>query len=160
MRKDFSLRPVSQVLEKILPSYGLNARLAEWSLKAKWREIVGEQVAAHSQPIRLSFKRLVVMIDSPAWVQHLTFLKPELIEKLKRSLSGEPITEITFRVGSLSESTPALKPSSSIMPRPCLNAEEIALVEEYLRPLEDPALKERVRSLITKFFLGSQKQGS
>ena len=149
-----SFHRISNVLEKILPSYGLKARLAEWSLKLKWREIVGRQVAAHSEPNRLNFKRLVVMVDSPAWVQHLTFLKPELTEKIQRSLGKEAVTEIRFKVGSLSKNSSS--PSFSPLARPLrtrLDEDEVVLVEEYLRPLQDPTLKERLRSLITRSFL-------
>ncbi len=154
MTQDPSLHRISNVLKNILPSYGLRTRLVEWSLRQQWRDLVGEQVAAHSEPIRLNFKRLLVMVDSPAWVQHLTFLKPELMEKIQRSLGKETITEIRFKVGSLSKSSPS--PSLSPPARPLrilLDEEEAALVEEYLRPLQDPTLKERMRSLITKSFL-------
>jgi hypothetical protein len=152
-----SLHPISLVLEKILPAYGLKTHSVEWSLKAKWPEIVGEQVAAHSQPIRLNFKHLLVMVDSPAWAQHLTFLKPELLEKLQRSLDKETVLGIRFKVGSLFENNP---PPAPLLPplRTRLDAEETALVEEYLRPLQDQALKERMRSLIMKFFLDARKR--
>ena len=154
MARDSSFHRISNVLEKLLPSYGLRTRLAEWSLKLKWREMVGEQVAAHSEPIRLNFKRLVVMVDSPAWVQHLTFLKPELMEKIQHSLGKEAITEIRFKVGSLSKSVPSPSFSPPAQPlRSRLDEEEVDLVEEYLRPLQDPTLKERMRSLITRSFL-------
>jgi predicted nucleic acid-binding Zn ribbon protein len=157
MAKTSSLQPISRILGKILPAYGLKTHLAEWSLKVKWLEIVGEQVAAHSRPIRLNFKHLLVMVDNPAWVQHLTFLKPELMEKLQRSMGKETITEIRFKVGSLSENS--LLPAA--LPRPLrthLDEEETALVEEYLRPLQDPCVKERMRSLIMRSFLDSEKR--
>lgn len=154
MAKDPSLHRISYVLEKILPSYGLSTRLVEWSLKHQWRDLVGEQVAAHSEPIRLNFKHLLVMVDNPAWVHHLTFLKPELMEKIRRFLGKETVTEIRFKVGSLSKSSPSPSLSPPVRPlRILLDEEEAALVEEYLRPLQDPALKERMRSLITRSFL-------
>jgi len=154
MARDSSFHRISNILEKILPSYGLRTRLAEWSLKLKWGEMVGGQVAAHSEPVRLNFKRLVVMVDSPAWVQHLTFLKSELMEKIQRSIGKETITEIRFKVGSLSKSCPSPSfspPARSLRTR--LEEEEAVLIEEYLRPLPDTALKERMRSLITRSFL-------
>ena len=154
MARNSSFHRISNVLEKILPFYGLKTRLVEWSLRLKWREVVGEQVAAHSQPTRLNFKRLLVMVDSPAWVQHLSFLKPELLDKIQCSLGKETVAEIQFKVGTLSESSP--HPSLSPPARPLrtrLGEEEAALVEEYLRPLQDPTLKERMRSLITRSFL-------
>ena len=157
MAKTSSLHPISMILGKILPAYGLKTHLAEWSLKVNWVEIVGKQVAAHSRPIRLNFKHLLVVVDNPAWVQHLTFLKPELMEKLQRSLGKETVMDIRFKVGSLSENN--LSPPS--LPRPIrthLDADEAALVEEYLRPLQDPGVKERMRSLIMRSFLDSEKR--
>jgi hypothetical protein len=149
-----SFHRISNVLEKVLPSYGLSARLTEWSLKLKWEEIVGGPVAAHSEPCQLNFKCLVVMVDSSAWVQHLTFLKTELTEKIQRALGRETVTEIRFKVGSLTKtnSSPAFSPSKRAF-RTHLNEDEVILIEEYLRPLQDPTLKERLRSLITRSFL-------
>lgn len=145
---------VSNVLEKLLPSYGLTTHLTEWSLKLQWEEIVGGPVAGHSEPSRLAFKCLVVTVDSPAWVQHLTFLRPELTEKIQRSLGREAVTEIRFKVGSLSKTnpSPAFTPSERSF-RARLDADEVVLIEEYLRPLQDPTLKEQLRSLITRSFL-------
>ena len=157
MAKTPSLHPISRILGKVLPAYGLKTHLAEWSLKVKWLEIVGEQVAAHSRPIRINFKHLLVMVDNPAWVQHLTFLKPELMEKLQRSLGKETVMDIRFKVGSLSDNS--LSHAAPPQPRRThLEEEETALVEEYLRPLQDPTVKERVRSLIMRSFLDSEKQ--
>jgi predicted nucleic acid-binding Zn ribbon protein len=154
MARNSSFQRISNVLEKILPSYGLKTRLVEWSLMLKWRKVVGEQVAAHSQPTGLNFKCLMVMVDSPAWVQHLSFLKPELLDKIQRSLGKETVAEIHFKVGTLSESSPYPSLSPPARPlRTLLGEEEAALVEEYLRPLQDPTLKERMRSLITRSFL-------
>ena len=154
MASGSSLHRISNVLEKILPSYGLTTRLTEWSLKLQWEEIVGGPVAAHSEPSRLNFKCLVVMVDSPAWVQHLTFLKPELTEKIQRSLGSETVTEIRFKVGSLSKTnpSPAFTPSARSF-RARLDADVVVLIEEYLLPLQDPTLKVRLRSLITRSFL-------
>jgi hypothetical protein len=154
MAPGLSFHRVSNVLEKVLPSYGLATRLAEWSLKLKWEQIVGGPVAAHSEPGPLNFKRLVIVVDCPAWVQHLTFLKSELTKKIQRSLGVETVTEIRFKVGSLSKNSPSQPfalPTRAF--RAGLDEEEAVLIEEYLRPLQDPTLKEKLRSLITRSFL-------
>jgi hypothetical protein len=155
MAPELPFQRISNVLEKVLPSYGLTARMAEWSLKLKWEGIVGKPVAAHTEPVQLTFRNLVVMVDSPAWLQHLTFLKAELTEKIQRACGRETVAEIRFRVGSLSRDSSSRVFTAPPHPLPtCLSEDEVILIEEYLRPLQDPTLKEKLRSLITRSFLG------
>ena len=154
MPPDLPFQRISNVLEKVLPSYGLTAHMAEWSLKLKWEGIVGKPVAAHTEPVQLNFKSLLVMVDCPAWVQHLTFLKTELTEKIQRACGRETVAEIRFRVGTLSRDGSSRVFTVSPPPLPaCLSEDEVVLIEEYLRPLRDPTLKEKLRSLITRSFL-------
>jgi hypothetical protein len=66
-----------------------------------WPGIAGETVAAHTRPDQIKFKKLYLVAESSVWIQHLTFLKPELIEKVNAAAGKPLITDVVLRVGSV-----------------------------------------------------------
>lgn len=64
----------------------------------RWSEVVGEQMAARTQPVRIDGDTLVVRCDESAIATHFRYLQVELVERLAQ-LSGERrINRIEFRV--------------------------------------------------------------
>jgi predicted nucleic acid-binding Zn ribbon protein len=94
----------NQILQRIIEQYGLQGPMAEYYLKQHWAEVVGEQIASHTQPVQIRFHKLYLSIDSPAWMQELAFLKSELLEKVNAALiqhqAGIHVDEIVLRLGS------------------------------------------------------------
>jgi predicted nucleic acid-binding Zn ribbon protein len=93
--------PVSDVLSRVAHKLGLETRLLEVQLKRRWAEIVGEQIAAHTRPDQIRFKKLSVVVENSVWLQQLTFLKPELLDKINGVADRDIVTEITLRVGEI-----------------------------------------------------------
>ncbi|MFN8021195.1 MAG: DUF721 domain-containing protein [Acidimicrobiales bacterium] len=63
----------------------------------RWREAVGDAVAAHVQPVKLEGDRLVVEVDDPAWATQLKFLEATLRERLQQ-VAGATIRQFEIRV--------------------------------------------------------------
>ena len=64
----------------------------------RWGEVVGDAMAARTQPVRIDGDTLVVRCDEPAIATHIRYLQVELIERLAQ-LSGERrINRIELRV--------------------------------------------------------------
>lgn len=63
----------------------------------RWEEAVGEQVAAHVQPVKLDGATLVVSVDDPAWATQLRFLETMLRDRLFE-VAGARIEQIEVRV--------------------------------------------------------------
>jgi predicted nucleic acid-binding Zn ribbon protein len=88
---------VSRILEGALRRYGLHDRLAERSVLLKWREIVGDDIAAHSRAVDLVDGVLVLEADHGAWRQELTLLMPQIVEKFNAMCGAGTVTEIQWR---------------------------------------------------------------
>ena len=88
---------VSRILEGALRRYGLYDRLTERSVLAKWPEIVGEEIAAHSRALDLADGVLVLEADHGAWRQELTLLMPMIAEKFNALCGAGTVTEIQWR---------------------------------------------------------------
>lgn len=93
-------QPVGGLLEQLMKKLGLAERLREEEVAAAWGEIVGEWIAQHSAPSRLSNGVLQVRVLQPALLYELDrVLKPEILRKLKQRFGAKVIREVRFRVG-------------------------------------------------------------
>lgn len=97
---------VGEVLRRLAPRLGLETRLLERLVRQRWEGIVGDQVARHTQPGSIRFKKLTVHARNSIWVQQLTFLKPTLLEKINEAAGGPVIADLVLRVGELEDGRP------------------------------------------------------
>jgi predicted nucleic acid-binding Zn ribbon protein len=63
----------------------------------RWGEIVGEQVAAHVQPIRLDGGRLVVEVSDPAWATQMRLLTDRVRQRI-HDVTGTTVDTVEVRV--------------------------------------------------------------
>jgi hypothetical protein len=89
------------MLDRTLRSLGTPSVAGVELLFDRWREVVGEAMAARTQPVRIDGDTLVVRCDEPAIATQFRYLQGELIERLAQ-LSGERrITRVEFRVAAV-----------------------------------------------------------
>jgi hypothetical protein len=88
---------VSDLLGKLLPQLGLDARIKEADILAAWRGIVGDFIAQHSQPERLVAGTLHIRVIQPSVRYELDRTwKPEIIRKLREQFGQKVIRDIKF----------------------------------------------------------------
>jgi len=144
-------RPVrlAQTLGRILKSSGWEGRLSEYRIHGQWERTVGPGIAAHAQPLSLRGRKLTLSVDSPAWMQQLSLMKPEIIEKLNRNLGAGLVSDITLRIGELA---PRGRPVEKQPDRPELDQEERAKIDQYVAGIHDEEIREALRRVIEKDF--------
>jgi len=148
------IEKLSSFLGKTLASHGLATRLKEFRVMGRWEKIVGKVIARHAQPSSLRGKKLTVVVDSSAWMQQLSLLKPELLEKLNQGLGAGSLHEITLKMGNVA---PAEKPEVERASPAALDKDEIEKIEEYIRGLKDLNVREGLRRLIEKDLLNKRR---
>ena len=90
----------SDVLPALLKRLGLAERLHETEVIEAWKAIVGEFIAAHSNPVALREGTLTVRVLQPALhYQFEQISKIEILRKLKQRFGTKVIRDIRFRVG-------------------------------------------------------------
>lgn len=89
--------PLSSSLDAVVRSLRGPSRAAVGGVFGRWSEAVGEQIAAHVQPVRLDEGVLLVEVDDPAWATQVKLLAGTLIERL-RDAAGVEVTRIDVRV--------------------------------------------------------------
>jgi hypothetical protein len=65
----------------------------------RWSEVVGENLAARTRPLRIERDHLVLAVDEPAIATHVRFLQGELLARLAELLGPGRVTAIDLRVG-------------------------------------------------------------
>jgi predicted nucleic acid-binding Zn ribbon protein len=154
------LIPLPDILTRFLKTHGMVTRMLEHSLQERWPEVVGEHIGRHTWPESIRHHKLYLLAENSVWLQQLRFLKPALLAKIKAVSDGEGITDIVLRVGSLpSPETKPSPPAVSLPPgdegfteqgNPDLDERLQAAVDTSVRPVADPALRERLRALFAK----------
>jgi hypothetical protein len=112
-----------------------------------WAAAVGPEVAARSRPLSVRAGRLTVAVESPAWMQQLSFLRETLRDAVNRALGENLVREVRLRIA---EAEPAAAPPRrSPEPPPWLGREvpaEVAeVVDREVACIRDPELREAVR---------------
>ena len=83
--------PLSSSLDAVVKSLRGPSRAAVGGVFGRWDEAVGEQIAAHVQPVKLDGGTLVVEVDDPVWATQVKFLASTIIERL-RTVAGEQLS--------------------------------------------------------------------
>ena len=148
--------PVATLLRDMLKKYGLEPQIRFYQLIDHWEKLVGPQIAMHTLPAQLKFRKLTLHVDSSAWMNQLNYLKEELMEKINRELGQDWVKEVYLKIG------PVVKPkeenSGEEIPgklKGSLPPDQAALVEKWVEIIEDPLLKEKFRQVMTQDLLRS-----
>ncbi len=135
-------------LGKLLKAHGWEGRLQEYRVMVQWHRAVGPAIARHAQPEALHRAKLALVVDSPAWMQQLSLLKPEIIKKLNNALGREAVKDITLKLGEVrvsDELSPDDEPDTTV-----LGPAERSKIEHYVEDIRDPDTQETVRRVIEK----------
>jgi len=73
-----------------------SVRLAE--IKKDWYNLFNEPLSSHMSPYKLSEGEILLTVDSPVWLQELSFYKEDIIKKL----SSYNVKSVRFRLGRVS----------------------------------------------------------
>ena len=76
-----------------------------------WDHAVGPQVAAAARPVSLRNGVLLVHVRNSVWVQELTAMRGQLLERVRAIAGARTVTELRFRVGELPRGPEAKEPS-------------------------------------------------
>ncbi|MBI1821890.1 MAG: DUF721 domain-containing protein [Nitrospirae bacterium] len=153
------LLPITSILKPLLKRYGLEAQMQVYTLIDQWETFVGPQIASHTLPYQLKFKKLFLYVDSSAWMNQLNYLKQELTDKINK-VAGEPwVREIFFKIGSVEKNVETAVEEKTVSPQndKTVSREELFLIEKYLSSLKEKELKDQLRKVFIQGILHSRK---
>jgi len=87
-------QPLSGEVGRLVDQRGWGLDLQVRGVFARWAEVVGDEIGAHSVPETLSDGTLVVRTDSTAWATQLKLLAPTLVKRLNTELGEGTVTVV------------------------------------------------------------------
>jgi hypothetical protein len=133
---------VKEILARLVERKRFIGRNGGLLLPHTWTTCVGEQVAQHARPLRLSKGTLTLAVESSAWMNELQFYVPEIMERVNEKLGAGKVKEVRMKVGRWEEFE-GVAESESIETAPLDESEYESLIK-ILGKVRDPELKERI----------------
>lgn len=138
---------LSKTLRKVISSRGLGGQYALFRIVGMWEDAAGGVISRHAQPVALRGKKLSVQVDSPVWMQQLSLLRPELIEKVNKGLGSELVTEMVLKLGEVRARS---RQHEEPPPLPPLTESERKQLEGYVSGVDDREIRAAMLRLIEK----------
>ncbi len=88
------VKPLSEVLGKVLRDGGLESPLLQKRILAAWDEVVGATVARYTQEKSIRNQTLFVKISNPALRQDLSMMRTQLVKRLNKHVGSFVISEV------------------------------------------------------------------
>lgn len=83
----------------ILRSAGAEDGLHEDQVRATWKELAGDFIAAHTEPLSVKGGNLVLRVTQPALRFQLEQMKPMLFKRIREQLGENKVRSIKFQLG-------------------------------------------------------------
>jgi len=97
---------IQRPLKDLLSRLRLEEPITGWQAVELWADTVGERVAAHARAASFRDGTLVVEVDSPSWMNELTYLERRIKAQLNQRLGDDVVRSIRLR------------PAASSVPQP------------------------------------------
>jgi hypothetical protein len=143
-------RPLSEFMAATLSDTLKSQGFASAEIIARWADIVGVEIAAHSEPMKINWPRnqgadepepatLVLRVEGPAAleIQHLSAV---ILERVNRFFGWQAIGRIALRQAPLRRREP-------LAPPPPLDPQTAARIAAALPQIEDEELRQAVARL-------------
>jgi predicted nucleic acid-binding Zn ribbon protein len=93
------IHPASHFISAILRAAGAEDGLHEDQVRAAWKDLAGDFIARHTEPLSVKNGHLVLRVTQPAMRFHLEQMKPMLLTRIRAQLGENRIQSVKFSLG-------------------------------------------------------------
>ena len=83
----------------ILRAAGAEDGLHEDQVRAAWKDLAGDLISRHTEPVSVKNGHLVLRVTQPAMRFHLEQMKPMLLARIRQQLGENRIQSVKFTLG-------------------------------------------------------------
>jgi predicted nucleic acid-binding Zn ribbon protein len=92
-------QPVGRILADFLKGSALGPRVAQARIIPEWGNLVGSQIAAVTEPLRIAADgTLFVAVTTNAWMNELSLLEPQVLAAINHDAERLPVRKIRWQV--------------------------------------------------------------
>jgi hypothetical protein len=129
------------ILKPIFKNLGIDDGVRLARIKNNWQKIFKKPLTLHMSPSKLTEGELLINVDSPIWIQQLSYYKREIIENL--NVYG--VKGVRFRLGNISYAKRHKSHKREIKE---LSSADTLFIDDLISKINDDTLKESVKRAI------------
>ena len=127
-------------MQRFLDSIGRSDGSVYIGLFRSWREVAGERIAAHTQPVDVRGHTLIVESDHPAWTQMVMMNRATILKQLSGRFPQLQLTSLAVRLAGSGQRDHATKPADHTRDSaPCSSVGDPANIDPTCPANTDPA---------------------
>lgn len=86
--------PMSDAVDTLLRRMGWTEQVEVAAVTARWREVVGDQIADHADPLGFEDGKLTVRASSTAWATQLTLMSGQIRHRINEEFGRDIVAEL------------------------------------------------------------------
>ncbi len=86
--------PMSDAVNTLLRRMGWSEQIAVAGVTGRWREVVGDQIADHAEPLGFEDGVLTVRATSTAWATQLTLMSGQIRHRINEEFGRDIVAEL------------------------------------------------------------------
>jgi predicted nucleic acid-binding Zn ribbon protein len=92
---------INSTLSLILEEFGLKESLIIGKVRIKWKDIVGDLMAAHSIPDRIFKNILFITVDHSVYANEISLMKEIIVKTINEEFGSDEIKDIRLETKKL-----------------------------------------------------------
>ncbi|HAM50796.1 MAG TPA: hypothetical protein DCP92_08945 [Nitrospiraceae bacterium] len=136
------------IISPFVKSLGIEGALNFGVIEKDWTKIFGEPLSLHTCPVKLQNGELLIYVDSPIWLQQISFYTNDIVKKL----SPFAVKEVRLRLGKVRSGKKTDKPQPSVTKYVSVDNDTLKYIEDTLSVIHDLELKESIKKAMEKAF--------
>ena len=89
-------RAMSENVEALMRRMGWTEHIEVASVTARWREVIGDQIADHCEPVSFEEGVLLLRASSSAWATQMQLMSGQVRHRLNEEFGREVVKELRF----------------------------------------------------------------
>lgn len=140
---------LGKLISPFLKQSGIEEAVRLERIKEEWLDIFNEPLSSHMYPFSLKDGELLINIDSPVWLQQVSFYKDDIAGKL----SPFEVKGVRFRLGRIASGNNARTTKPVQSSGKSISTEAARDIEDAVSGIKDQELRESIRKVMEKSFL-------
>lgn len=137
------MKSTGTLLGPIVKRLGIEEGVRLIRIRNDWHTIFDSPLSLHMSPSILSEGELLLNVDSPIWIQQLSYYKREILTKL----STYGVRDVRFRVGRITREKQLRQSTAAITE---LSSEDALFISGLVSDIRDDELKKAVKGAAEK----------
>ncbi|MGD1076082.1 MAG: DUF721 domain-containing protein [Thermodesulfovibrionales bacterium] len=142
------MNKIGNLLSPFVKSLGLEGALQLEAIETEWTKIFGEPLSLHTCPANLQNGGLLIHVDSPVWLQQISFYTDDIVKKLRPF----GVKEVRLRLGKIRARKKTLTPESAEIQYVSLDSDTLHYIEDLVSGINDRELRECITQAMEKSF--------